>query len=779
MKLIGFKHFFAKYLYTIVIAANIVYGIILGFYVRNSIIKDSKNNISYNIDKSITAIQNQIESNHFKINTLAEIVASQINTPKAFYDFNSLFKFILSSENSLNSIFIVLSPNAVDLDQSLYPLLDTLNRYNVVWRKNSENIVFIDSLENTENNYYFETVKNTRQITTFDNSIFFDKLKTEYTKKIAIPIFESSHFIGVIGYEMNFNFLNTILIQNNLNKNTFITDETGIIIFDREKKITINKKFTDITNPEFESEQNNILRNINFIKRKGNQILFFNTFKPNPLPLTWKIGTFNDSKSIYLSANLYFILILFITIMFGFIISLFFNTIINRIKSNFEGIIKSAENIQKGNIFENIQITNEYKELIIISDFLDKIRNRLIKLTNIFKQIQEQNISERLEEISENDLVAVSINKTIDAIQERAKSRKESLIVKERTEWINKGLSIIHEASKIGENSIEILTDKINSKISTYSDAFLSSFFIIFNDEKNNETVLKSVSTFAIDKRKAYNKIIKFGEGVVGSVAIERKKQYFDKIPDDYHIIIGGLSEMKPKSILVQPLEYEGEFYGILEIAFLKRLQDFELEFFDKASAEIALSIKNILNNISTNSLLDKMKLQTKEIEKAQELLQAKIKEITSKEKEAVEREAAMESMINAVNNTLMTIEYTTDGILLNVNKKYIDTMNFTLDELKGVNVLDLVKTERAELEQVIRRVSQGEYFEKTMKRFTKYGEVRWLHSTYTPYYDTTGKITKILYFAFDVTETKEQSEKLEKEIRMLKKQIKILREKI
>ena len=61
------------------------------------------------------------------------------------------------------------------------------------------------------------------------------------------------------------------------------------------------------------------------------------------------------------------------------------------------------------------------------------------------------------------------------------------------------------------------------------------------------------------------------------------------------------------------------------------------------------------------------------------------------------------------------------DGILLNVNEKYLKTMHFKLDDLKGKNVLDLVKSEREELKQVIEKVAKGEFHEKIMKRFTKY----------------------------------------------------------
>ena len=113
--------------------------------------------------------------------------------------------------------------------------------------------------------------------------------------------------------------------------------------------------------------------------------------------------------------------------------------------------------------------------------------------------------------------------------------------------------------------------------------------------------------------------------------------------------------------------------------------------------------------------------------------------------------------------------------MLLTANDKYLKNMHYDdLSEIQGVNVLDLVKTEREELETVIKNVSTtGQFYEKEMKRFTKSGEVRWLWSTYTPYYNYEGKITKILYFAIDITENKKHQEELENKIKELEAQLK------
>ena len=779
MKKKKFHVFFVRYFSISVILFNIILGSIIGLIVRNYQIEKFEHHYENEINTTINQIQNKVTLDYTKVLTLSEIVASQINTPKAFYDFNSLFKVILSTETSINSVFIILTPNIVELDQSLYPLLDSLNRYNIAWRKNANNIVFIDSLEQGVNDFYYNTVKNTGKLSVFNSEFSTTNFGTKFTKTVAFPIFEGNQFIGVVGFSIDLAFINQTMVHNEISEMTFVSDEDGLVLYDRGNTINLSEKFNKITNTDFATQQDEILHNKDFIIRNNKQVLFFKTFKPNPLTVDWKFGVLIPSKNIYAKANRFFLFIFLFFIVFSLLMVFVVRGILVKSTSFLSEFIEDTKNLYEGNISKKIHIIDLFHEIHVITNYIEKFRLRLIKITNIYKKILDENVDEYLEQKNSDDILAISINSTTEKIKKRSIARKEALETKQKTDWINDGLNIIHEAARIEEDSIEILIDKINEKISTYSGAFLSSFFIYYVDNETNEKYLESVSTYGLDKNRAFQRKINVGDGVVGSVALERKKQYFEKIPSDYKIIVSGLSEMKPKSILVQPLEYEGEFYGILEIAFLKKLKDFELSFFDEASKEIALATKNITGNISTNELLEKMKSQTKEINKTKELLENKIKEITKKEQESSKREADLKGMFNAVNNTLMTIEYTTDGILLNANQKFLDTMNYTLTELKGVSVLKLVKSERLELEEVIKKVSTGEYYEKVMKRFTKYGQEKWLHSTYTPYYNSEGKVTKILYFAFDVSLSKVKQEKMEKELRLLKKQIKLLRMKI
>ncbi len=773
------KQYISRYINTTTIIINLVFGLILGLVIRNITIEKAEKNLSKKIDYSITQIQNQLVLDLADVTNLSEIVKSQINTPKAFYDFNSLFTHILSAKNSINNIFIILSPNEVKLEESLYPLLDSLNRYNLIWKKNANNIVYIDSLLERKNDFYYNTVKNKGELTIFASGYNQNLVKSKFEKTIALPIYEGTHFIGVIGFSINFNNIGQILTVNDLEKSTFICDENKKLFYERGHISNISKHVTEITNELFADKQNDIIRNNDFIAKNQNAILFYKSFKPTPFNVLWNIGVYTDKSSIYQKANLYFLTIILLSLLFSAIIIITVKNILKRQTKAFVQFSQDVEKLSQGDTENKITSITNYKEITNISENIETLRQRLIEIQKIHTQIQEQNITSTLASVNENDHLAKSINQTIEKINGREQKRKETILQKEKNDWINTGLNILHEKTRITSNSLEELTDKMNEVIVSYTEAFISSFFITETGQYSSTEYLKAISTFGIDQKKAHEKVINLGEGVVGSVAKEKKRQYLEKIEKNYHIVIAGLSEMQPKSMLVQPLIYENKLYGVLEIAFLKNLQQYELNFFERAATEIALSIKNILGNISTNKLLSQMQTQEKELESLQEDLKNKDAEIENIKSKLNESEFETENMIKAINKSLLTVECSPAGIMLNANIKFLHSLDYTLKEIKGKNLLDLLELKRYELEEITEKVLKGEFVKKTLKYRTKYGETKLLATTYSPYFEINNNISKIIIFAYDITGNAKQVSKMEKKIRILEKQVKILRKKL
>lgn len=777
MKKRTLKQFINRNFAITIFSFNIIIGLAFSLIVRNYFVEKNKNEIYNSIELSVNQINNQLYANFQKMSFLSEIVLSQINNPRAFYDLNSTFKTIMSSEPNINKTFITLAVNKRIYEDDLFNLIDSLGQLDITWSKNIDNVVFLDSINASSNSYYFETLKNNPQIYVFNANSINQIKDIVITKPIVFPLFEGNTFIGIFGFDLNTNFISDILTKNELSQNTFVIDESGIILYNQSKNIYLGQPFTFLIRDNFANKEADIIKNKEFYELKNGKVLFFTPFTTQ-FGSTWKMGTFVDAKLIYQKANTYFIVIIVLFVVLAIVTLVFFTQFVEKISGFVTNINSQIADINKGKLKKTLNLETSVNEIDTIIENIEQMRQRLNRLVQIHNQIKTQHIETTLEPLSDEDIIAVSINEATDAIVDRQKSRQETVEQQRRAEWISDGLNVLHEATRVTEHrKIEDLTDQINKSISVYSNSFLTSIYLIENI--NNEQKLRAVSTFGLNTKYAFNKEINLGEGIIGTVALERKTQYYKVVPDDYEVIVTGLAEMKPKSILVQPLEYEKEFFGILEIAFLRNLEQYEIDFFTLASSEIALSIKNLLNNISNADLVEQMRKQKEEIEKAQILLQEKIKESQQNEKESTEREAIMRSMINAINNTLITIEYTTKGILLNANNNYLKISGYTLEEIRGINVLELVKSERKELEEVINRVAVGESVEKLMKRFTKFGEVRWFFSTYTPYYDANGNITKVIYFAFDLTEIKKHSEKLEKEISLMKKQVKILREKL
>ena len=213
-----------------------------------------------------------------------------------------------------------------------------------------------------------------------------------------------------------------------------------------------------------------------------------------------------------------------------------------------------------------------------------------------------------------------------------------------------------------------------------------------------------------------------------------------------------------------------------MELAFLRKLDEYEREFIEKAAASIAQAIKSIKINIQTKKLLKQVQERSQELETVQKQLRKHIQELEEKQKVLKEQQVEMKGIYDAINHTLLTVEYTTEGKILKANERYLKTMNYKLDELVGKHVTEFVAQDQVdELLELINRVKQGESIEKIVKRPTKLEEIRWLYATYTPFYDSEGKITKILFFAFDITETYVRIQQLEEQVKTLKKQLELL----
>lgn len=148
---------------------------------------------------------------------------------------------------------------------------------------------------------------------------------------------------------------------------------------------------------------------------------------------------------------------------------------------------------------------------------------------------------------------------------------------------------------------------------------------------------------------------------------------------------------------------------------------------------------------------MEELSAQEEEIRQNMEEMQATT--------ETVERQALeMKGIMNALDSSLATIEFDTQGNVMAANDNFLKVMGYRLDEIVGKPHRLFIDPEYARSKQYLKfwdDLNFGKPQVGEVKRITKHGEEVWLSASYTPVFDIRGKVSKIIKFAQDVTPQK------------------------
>ena len=113
---------------------------------------------------------------------------------------------------------------------------------------------------------------------------------------------------------------------------------------------------------------------------------------------------------------------------------------------------------------------------------------------------------------------------------------------------------------------------------------------------------------------------------------------------------------------------------------------------------------------------------------------------------------------LEALNHSHAVIHFTPEGIIEGANKNFLDAVGYSLAEIKGQHhriFCDPVYADSAEYKDFWRSLAKGEHQIAQFKRFTKAGQEIWIEASYNPIVDHSGKVTRIVKYATDITARK------------------------
>ena len=124
-----------------------------------------------------------------------------------------------------------------------------------------------------------------------------------------------------------------------------------------------------------------------------------------------------------------------------------------------------------------------------------------------------------------------------------------------------------------------------------------------------------------------------------------------------------------------------------------------------------------------------------------------------------------IKEITNALSKVQAVIEFNLDGTIITANDNFLNTLGYSLDEIKGKHhrmFCEAAYTNSQEYVNFWAKLNRGELDSGVSRRLGKGGKEVWIQASYNPIMDSKGKVYKVAKFATDVTTQKKAQVELE-----------------
>jgi len=121
-----------------------------------------------------------------------------------------------------------------------------------------------------------------------------------------------------------------------------------------------------------------------------------------------------------------------------------------------------------------------------------------------------------------------------------------------------------------------------------------------------------------------------------------------------------------------------------------------------------------------------------------------------------IETSREHESLIKALMRSTAVIEFDLDGIILTANDRFLATVGYRLEQIRGKHHRMFCEPQEANsagYQAFWDRLRRGEYVAERFKRIDAHGRVIWLEASYNPIFDAHDVLYKVVKFATVITD--------------------------
>ncbi|MFO7658942.1 MAG: GAF domain-containing protein [Bacteroidales bacterium] len=348
----------------------------------------------------------------------------------------------------------------------------------------------------------------------------------------------------------------------------------------------------------------------------------------------------------------------------------------------FDAVINFVKTLATGALPEKELQLGTSDEIAQLGNMLNNISGSLHEKTRFLKTLNEGNLDAELNLLGKNDILGNALLDVQVAIQKSAGEQKKYDEENSRRRYINEGLAKFSEITHARYESIENLTDHFIKELVKYLGSLQGGVFLTRENEGTTDLYL--ASAFAYNRKKYLSNTVAFGEGLVGTCALEKRLIMITEVPSDYIYITSGLGDAPPNIILLVPMLQDNNIAGVLEIASLNEFKDHQLEFVKQVANNLANTLASARINETTSTLLHESQLYAQTMSEQEEEMRQNMEELKATQEESARREEEFKGIADALGRSVFVAEFDLKGMLTSINEKFLLFLGKKQEQLIG-----------------------------------------------------------------------------------------------
>jgi HAMP domain-containing protein/signal transduction histidine kinase len=216
-----------------------------------------------------------------------------------------------------------------------------------------------------------------------------------------------------------------------------------------------------------------------------------------------------------------------------------------------------------------------------------------------------------------------------ELINEMIRNLRDTTLRNNEQDWLKTNLTRFTRMLQ-GQRDFLTVGKLILSELAPLVSAQQGALYMI--DTPDGESELNLLATYAQHDGDGAKNRFKFGEGLVGQAALEKRRIFLTDVPGNYAKISSGLGQFHPMNLVVLPILFEGEVKAVMELSSVERFSPAHQAFLDQLTESIGIVLNTIEASTRTENLLKQSQSLATELQKTNLELEEKARSNLAKD---------------------------------------------------------------------------------------------------------------------------------------------------